>query len=99
MDSDIERLQQQINKLSNKLQEVELVVVSLKAAQTRARIFKLIYFGTIILLGIILYVYLKPFYQSLLQIYQFGSNQQDNIVEMQQNIDLDQIQDLINLFE
>ena len=99
MNPEIEQLQQQINKLSNKLKEVESVVVSLKAAQTRARIFKLIYFGAIILLGIVLYIYLQPFYESLLQIYQFGNEQQDNIAEIQQNIDFDQIQDFINLIQ
>ena len=88
MNPEIEQLQQQINKLSNKLKEVESVVVSLKAAQTRARIFKLIYFGAIILLGIVLYIYLQPFYESLLQIYQFGNEQQDNIAEIQQNIEI-----------
>ena len=97
---------QQTTKLIAKVEELEKRIFSLEnkvakydRARARARIFKLLYFGLIVVLGIILYFYLRPFYQSVLSVYQFGSEQQQNIAELQENIDTNQIAELIEFFQ
>jgi hypothetical protein len=86
-------MESEIRELKQQIKELEARVAKIERAKTRARIYRLIKFTIIVILGFVILSYLRPVYESIYEIYQFSTDQSSDRGGV--NVDFEQMQDLL----
>ena len=92
-----QQLLNRISKIESQVAETNKLVRKMHSATVVARIFKFVYLAIIIGLGIGLYYFLQPFYDTLGSIYNFGSNNTTQESGVIQNLDPNQLSELFEI--
>lgn len=99
-EENINQLADRIHDLEVSVSKLSVTVSKLRATQIRSRVYKLIYLGIILVSGIVLYYYLQPFYETLGNVYNWGSNSDSEASSsVESSTNLDDIQQLINMIQ
>ena len=95
----IQTLESQVKNLKAELESIQKIVTKLNKSHVRSRVFKLIYFALVLVLGIVFYVYMAPYYQSLLEVYNFGVESKDSVQNLTDGLNNSQLQGVWDLIQ
>ncbi len=92
----IAELEKKVVALQESLDKTDKIVKKLHSSYVRGRIFKLAYLALIVVVGIIFYVFMAPYYSNLLNMYNVGSEQKDGMQDLINQAKNGELSDLIN---